>query len=505
MLKRKYLLERASLLNAQKAPLVFASAELGLPGKDKIVAAYACKACDTTFSSNPETEPFCVNCGSTQVEQEPDAEVPDIPQTDENLVAVFCSTQGCGTYNIAQKQTVSALDGIMHCVTCGTVLAYDNSFNEGGDHPADTRPVEKPGTPADTRPEAKDGAPADTRSEPKEEPIVVQRAEFDENEGGDPASNTDNATEQQDACSDRPWRNQMSDVEDPEAVAPMDDDNVGFDQDDELDPDSIVDQQTDQAPVPVSLAAVVLANNKKATFGLIASADALLATLGGVHVATLRKEEAGEYADVLTSVSLSRAVNETVAREGFQSAMKHFGFKRVVLNFPQSQVNASLISKRVRETAAAYHDKVGEIREDMEQCVSLAATGLTRNFFAKHENVLRKGFVQALTSAGVRGADKIVAGVFQRYADDYHSTLFAIASSLMGKSLEVRNEIAEAIQGVNPASTSVEDQDDEPSDIEGKLQSSAEATEAKRSQMQVASVTSISSVRTAAGGRLFTR
>jgi hypothetical protein len=510
MLKKKLLVERASLLKQNKGSLVLAATKAHFSGKE-IAHMYACTACDSEFSSNPDSEPYCVNCGSDHVEQMPDATSPEIPQTDESMVAVRCHAEGCGTYNIVHEQTAALLDGVMHCVTCGTSLAYNNEFNAGGDHPADTRAPETKATQPDARPEEKPATPADTRPA-KEEPIAVQHADTEDGdgdqEGGDSVSDDD-----------RPWRNQQeSDLDDVTETEPLDDnaDEIGLEQsqgaDDFVDPQEV--EQDDGEPVPVALSSVVLANNKKATFGLIVADDRVHATLGGIHVATLRQEEAGEYATVLRSNSFARAVQATVASEGYDNAMAHYGFRNIVLQFPQGKVNAALVAKRVKESAALYHDKADEVKADYNQCITLAAAGLARNFFSKQSNVLRDGFVQALTAAGIRGADKITAGVFERYSDDYHRVLFEVASNLMNKSVEVRNELATAIQQINPGvikSSNEQEQEDEDGDnMEDHMEQSGrrvetEVSSIKRQVSYANNVSSIADLRQAAGGSLFNR
>ncbi len=531
MLKKQTVVERASLLNSSdQGSLVLAASRPDLSGKERVVA-YACKDCSTHFATNRGSQPYCVNCGSEEVEQMPQAQAPDVPESDDELLAVQCRNESCSTFNIIHTQTAKVLDGVMHCVTCGSVLAYDNDFNDGGDAPADTRPAEgKPGTPADTRPaEGKPGTPADTRP-PAGDPIVQQHAgaEDDEDEDGWGA--------EREQSSKRPWRQQADapgdqqmqeddigspDDDDVTLVQPLDNDpdsqGLGEQADadpedpdaDEVDPTEPVaetDMQEQDAcdNVMMSMASLVLASKPKAELSLIGSPDTIYAMLDDVHVATLKKEHAGENADILTSRSFMAAISEMAAKEGVVASMKNFGFKPVKFSFPQTRVTSALVAKRVQAGVEKWAERASEVQDDMEQCVQLAASGLNRGFFTGRENSLRKGFIQALTTAGVKNAERIVAGVFQRYADDYHRVLFSVASDLMKKPVEIRNELASTLKQVDASVVTASEQDE--ADLGSRAEASVRAVP-QETKPEVAhvhtNVASITNLRQRAGGRLF--
>lgn len=507
MLNNQMLMERASLLNVtDKHSLVIATTLPELPKKARI-SAYTCKACHTEFASNSGSEPYCVNCGADDVEQTPENQTPEVPKDDEELMAVQCKNHECSTYNIVHAKWGNVLDGVMHCVTCGTVLAYDNPFNDGKDAPADTRPAEgKKGTPADTRPaEGKSGTPADTRPA-KDEDIISEHAGDNED------------------FEERPWRQQQSadgDMEteefesgDPDdvdvtLVEPIDGDQsaeemVEPDSEEAAEDDFGMDAEQEACEdVAMTLSSVVLANKPKAAFGLIQADDRILATLGGVHVATLEKANAGPNAEVFYSKSLSRAIEEMAATQGPKQALAHFGFKHVALKFPQSKTVAALVRKKVQAAAEDFNEKGDSLRADLEQCVAIAAAGLNRNFFSKHENVLRKGFIQALTTAGVRNSERVVAGVFARFGDDYHRTLLALATDLMKKSVDVRNELAEAIQETNPAAAPQQEQQTDDENLEARVEAAVHEENVPNKPVSLATVSSITSLRQVNGGSLF--
>ncbi len=510
MLKNQMLIERASLLNDDnKHSLVLATTLPSLPAKPRI-SAYTCKACHAEFASNAGSAPYCVNCGAEDVEQTPENAMPDVPEDDKDLMAVQCRNHECGTYNIVHAKLGGMMDGVMHCVTCGTILAYDNPFNDGKKAPADTRPAEgKKGTPADTRPaEGKKGTPADTRPDDDENDLSIQRAseddDFEERPFSQQADESGDSEFEQDNAGD-------ADEEDVTLVAPMETSEV--DEDDLIDPETASDddfgmdseQEACDDEVPMQMTAAVLANYPRAAFNVISTGDKILATLNDIHVATLSKEHAGENADIFYSKSFASAIQQMASIQGAKVALAHFGFKPVVLKFPQKKTVAALIKRKVTAAAEQLQDKEEQVSEDLEQCVSIAAAGLNRNFFAKHKNVLRSGFVQAMTTAGVQNADRVVASVFNRYADEYHRTLLAVAAELMKKPLDVRNELAAAIGDVNPGQQAdkapEQEQEQDNESLEARVQAAVRPTKS----VQTASITSIHQVREATGGSLFSR
>ena len=525
MLKRKMVIERASTLNSnEEGAMVLAAMQPALTGKEAI-SAYTCQACSTEFASNTGSEPFCVNCGSAHVHAAEENPLPEVPQTDDDLVAVQCRNLECETFNVVHASVARSLSGIMHCVTCGAVLAYDNEFNDGGETPADTRPAEgNPGTPADTRPaEGNPGTPADTRPDDGKQPVGVVHAgdkrpwrqlggedfDFDDEEMSAPGDQQQQQQQQGDP-----------DDVDVSLVAPLDNDPAteqSSEPSEPVEPDAVqMDDTVPACDIAMTLASVVLANHKTPTFEVAMVGESMYAMLQGVHVATLARETAGENADVIHTAAFARAVKQSVQTAGFKPTMKHFGFKPVMLKFPQDKVNAAVVEQRVKETAGKYNERAAEIREDFEQCVALAASGLNRNFFAKRQNALKKGFQSALAAAGVRSAERLVAGVFDRYGDEYHRELFAVASDLMGKSVEVRNELAGAIQQVSPAAQVASEQEQQgedeqqgqdPDTLEARLAEPVRPAMAAQpgKAATLASVSSITSLREATGGSLFSR
>jgi len=525
MLKKKAILERASALNNAEKTLVLASVDPALTGKEQI-AAYACTACGTHFASNPETEPFCVNCGAECHAEVDDVSLPDIPKTDEHLASVQCRNQKCGTWNIIHSNTAKVLSGVMHCITCGTALAYDNDFNNGGKDPANTRPpLENVAPPADTRPDPVPVTPADTGPREPDVKINMDHAGISEDQA-EQQTEEKKAGEAQEQKAERAFEDDFdfeneSDFDLTE-TAPLSDsteeapdlaeteDQMPSEPSEPLELENFAGATNDVGtPANVDMASIVLSNSPKAELSFTTTSDKMHAWLDDIHVATLSKETAGENADIMHTMSFAHTIRRVAQTEGVKAALKHYGFKTVTLKFPQSKVNAALVEKRTKETAAKFHERADQVREDFEQCVAIAATGLNRNYFAKHQNALKKGFVAALTASGVKGAERLVAGVFERCGDEYHRTLFEIASGLMKKPVEIRNELSDTLQQINAGAT--ESATNEEADVEtfearlsNGIRPVAVASVNTAEKATAASVHSISAIREKqAGGKLF--
>ena len=86
------------------------------------MASYKCQ-CHARFMAYASQAPFCVVCGSEEVEQVgEDSDDFNFPKDDENVASVQCPH--CYTNNIMLSSVASVLAGKMHCVTCGEGVEY---------------------------------------------------------------------------------------------------------------------------------------------------------------------------------------------------------------------------------------------------------------------------------------------------------------------------------------------------------------------------------------------
>lgn len=484
----KKILERASVLNTASAKrgaiAVVASAVAGVD-RQQSLASFECKHCKTVFASNMP-EPFCVNCGSmslsalaTKVEKLPD---------DQHLSAVVCKAEGCGTYNIISDETAQLMGDRIRCVACGT----PQSFEVAGD--------------ADYMDEVKDKQPEPITD--ADEKAIQDRVEGDKEtaaEGDDWEEEVEDKKPEPitEAEPDAILEIEKEKVEAQEGtdeiVEPLSDDELLEGDEAALDAEEFSDQdisieaegdqqdqdqaqEQDATKTCMSMLAMVLAQSPKAELQLAHIGDAILAMLNGVHVASLAQADAKDNADVFTTEAFLNAIVHTAKEKGAREALSHYGFKSVEVKVPTSKVVSALTKKRSAEKAAEYEAKAKAYADEFKQCISIAAAGLNKGFFAAHDNVLKAAFYNMLSTAGVKRAEKMIDSVFSKYGDQYHKTLFTLASELMQKPVDVRNALSDTIGEVQYQE--VDEQDaggDEESDqqdqtLEQQMESAAVAS-----------------------------
>lgn len=501
-MRRKQIMERAAVLSKVSAksgvPFVLASSKPEL--KHVHIAGYVCTACGGEFAAKEGTEPFCVNCGSEKVESKA-VTVAALPETDKTLSAVEC--KACGTHNVLSDVTAGVFAGIMHCVECGTSLTYET---EGLDKPitdADAADIDKTIMAGAGPDDLAGGAPTDvtiTDAPAAAIPADLQTTETSMAPTTPAATPTPAAPVTQttpgaapvapvhptppvapvkpvvaeDLGVDAPTDTQplvadqvaLDPLESPPLVENLQDDELIESTADEDQDDELQDQDGQQVDsfVKASLVALVLASNAKPTVTLSTNDNEILAFADGICVARLTKANAGEFAGVLHTSAFQRSILAVAGKDGLKAALAAYPFEAITVNFPQKNAIHAMVERRAVEASTAYSEKTEAHNAEFLQCVSLAASGMTKGFFRKHENALKRGFIDTLTTAGVKGAAKIVDKVFAGNADNYHRTLFTLAADLMTKPVDVRNELASTMGDVNMVVSADQDQDDDQDD-----------------------------------------
>jgi ribosomal protein S27E len=81
--------------------------------------AFQCNSCGTHITASADSSPFCVTCGSADVETNTEQHLPLPSVTDASLIAVHCSS--CDSHNTIDKSYVKA-SSELHCSVCGSEL-----------------------------------------------------------------------------------------------------------------------------------------------------------------------------------------------------------------------------------------------------------------------------------------------------------------------------------------------------------------------------------------------
>lgn len=85
--------------------------------------AHVCASCQTTASYNTP-QPYCVTCGSDDLQVVDDALPAEEFSDEDEVVSAGCPS--CGTHNLMSKASVASLAHQMHCVTCGTEITFQD-------------------------------------------------------------------------------------------------------------------------------------------------------------------------------------------------------------------------------------------------------------------------------------------------------------------------------------------------------------------------------------------
>lgn len=449
---KKPLEARAAVLNAssQNAFFVVASSAPELDRKQQL-SSHKCK-CGTVFASVKGLQPFCINCGSDEVEVVD--ETPEDFGNDEEISCVQCPNPACGTHVIASDAVVASLGGEMKCIACGEPILYITEADASDMHDFDA------------------DADADEDEDEDEE-------ETETEEGKKSCADVD------------PEENDITEELEESDV----DDDTDVDEDDsEVTEDTDVDEE-----VPDFIETSMLNVVGNGEFSMMVGNNLIIATVNEVPVAKLSKEQAGENVAVFNSRSFAEAINHTVSQVGVEKALSHYGFTSIVAKFPFAETIAKHVELALAEETKKVEATLSDLKADFKQCLSIASTGLGKNFFKGKAHALKAGLYEELSAAGVRNPSKIIDKVFAAYSDDYHSTLLALAEELMAKNVDVRNQLAETLLDTNMQPID-DDDEDEVTDFEAKLEGASLVVEEKA----ISEVASIRSIRQqCAGKKLF--
>ena len=148
-----------------------------------------------------------------------------------------------------------------------------------------------------------------------------------------------------------------------------------------------------------------------------------------------------------------RTFKAIAAEQGIPAAMSQMGFNEIksdiqVADFVQSEIQTQVEQKTQEVVAAAEQDKA-ELVDRFQAAMAMAAQGITNGFFKGKSNPVQQTLIEALSSVGLDNASALVKQAFLQSGEDYNKLLISQASYIMGKSLDVQNELGEAIAGCN--------------------------------------------------------
>ena len=474
------------------------------------MANFRC-ACHTRFMAYAgKAQPFCVVCGSEDVEQVGEDSDFQFPRDDENVASVQCPS--CYTTNIMMASVATALAGKLHCVTCGEGVNYippeiPNQYDYEDTSPFENSEYEDDGllSMADLEnsdEDEDDGIPEDD-SDLEEAAVRVfasldtgldedlsyedldadepalsdfddeddydensEEADLDEDSGGEDFEDSEEADFDDEDADDGEIDEDYSDDTDTADLDDEDSDLNIMENSEEADPIDLegfddlnlnetsdladLDEDADDEDADGSeTASICLVNTVKGQLTFEAAGNKLTAYIRETPVATLTREEAGENAGVLSSETFAQAIAHTAQTMGAVRALEHFGFKLIKAKLPVTAFVNNKVSENTRKALSKIRKNNRGFQKKLAHAMQIASAGINKSFFKDSRNPIKEALYAEMQAAGISNPARIIDKVFASKGDAYHKELFAKATELMKKPHEIRNQLAEAIGDSN--------------------------------------------------------
>jgi hypothetical protein len=191
--------------------------------------------------------------------------------------------------------------------------------------------------------------------------------------------------------------------------------------------------------------------------GTIQNETTWIAFYDGMPVAKATASNALKHSDIFNKPLFGNAFLATAKENSVQEALSAFGFKEFCPEFNvESHVEneiATQVEAKVKDVEDKHQTESNDYNERMQSALATAAQGINRNFFKGivNPNPIKTALASSLAAAGLREPEAIIAKAFADHSDAYHKNLINKASEIVAKSIEIQNELAEAVAGSNPS------------------------------------------------------
>jgi len=387
---------------------------------DKELATYSCEDCgNLTAVQSSLSEPFCISCGSGELEKVDDGSETEMDfESEDDLVSAKCVE--CKQYNIFTKDTYSSLneDGVVsiHCPVC----AKENKWSDTGQDNIFVA-SSKEGRILCKKHDEDELAHITCDSCNEDAIMTLDYAK-------EHASSSGVGTVQCPSC--------LEDIVFKEATFADDhgeDDNGGNSIDDFADGDEDDDDDdTKESDIDdtgdANIQNVDLVKSSNQVLYAIAD-DSIIAKLS---VADKSESEIDALSKALVLSFKDKDVTDVLIDNGFG----------IIDESNNTFVNVADIKSQMDEN-------IGKNREVIYQSLGIAACGINRKWF-QEDNPLHVSLVQNLSDhMSEDEADAIVAKAFIESSDDYVELLREQTKEIANKSDEVRNELSKTIMGTS--------------------------------------------------------
>jgi len=406
---------------------------------------HECNDCHTevAFGQVDGFQPFCPSCGGDTA---PGADVAPPPVQEELLTSISCPH--CSTANVVEDRLLAALEGTLHCAACAKSMNYKHTAATV-DQALETEPLD-----------AEDVKNINGTDSTDDDPANVDADKVNELGSADTKDTTESAsaTAVKEVAGEDGTENDLA--EDGKAIA------KGVAKGAEAVGEALMEHKEEVEGMDVDLTDAVPEDGEVDVKTDESEEEArLLAFVDGVHVLTLEKAHAGENADVMLTRGFQAAMLREAEKHGFK-ALASFGFKPVKVRVNIKQIVERQVQAALADRTAEVTASLDSLKADWDQCTKLAASALTNGFYKSRSNPLADVLVASLTGMGFKPAKQVVTRALQTAAPDFIKATAELASELMGKSLQHRNELAETLQEMHPAINIDDGEADDYSDME---------------------------------------
>ena len=190
--------------------------------------------------------------------------------------------------------------------------------------------------------------------------------------------------------------------------------------------------------------------------GTIQNETTWIAFYDGMPVAKATASSAMKHSEIFNKPLFGNAVTAMARENSIPDALSSFGFQEFRPEFnAESHVEqeiATQVEAKVKDVEEKYQSEAKDYNDRMLSALATVAQGIDRKFFKgmTNPNPIKTALSSSLAAAGVRNPETLISKAFADHSDAYHKNLISKASEIVAKSVEVQNELAEAVSGSNP-------------------------------------------------------
>ena len=448
---------------ASKSTLAFASVDSNLvTASDSMkqilssnLASFECRACDSHMTASADANPFCIHCGSDQVDLSDSPEVnPEVKNLKEDdVAAIECSS--CNSFNIFSLKALTAASHI-HCSCCGEKLSIKSNaageleevdppmtLDDSDEIQADDQGSDLSNPETLFEDDSEDVSLDEMLSGEDDQDMMADSLDEDDfSDNGEVESHSE--MEMPDEPMQMGLESEPTDMEEPAITDTGMPDFLRDAQPPSQEDENFAEDQIDVIPDEMSgdpLMDALELDDTNVGFDTMYSAGRIVAMKGHVAVASLTRKVAGANADIMTSAGFRKAVANSVAKYGMRKGLKAMAFQPIRV----ATLSKASVARQVQMATASTATKAASEMKTFSDSLALASAGFSRSKWKGYENPLRASFEQELARAGIRNPKRIAATIFQSHSVAYAKNLVEIANKLSKMSAASRAELADML------------------------------------------------------------